>query len=108
MAEISTFPCGADQRKLSARASRKGLVAHPTKGSNMIYMTRTGSIAPGKAPAAHAFAQKVATYWKTEWDRTLDIRRPIGGNPNRIAWVGQYKDLADYEAATVKSSADPK
>ena len=74
----------------------------------MIYMTRTGAIAPGKSAAAHAFAQKVATYWKTEWDRTLDIRRPIGGNPNRIAWVGQYKDLADFETATVKSLADPK
>ena len=33
---------------------------------------------------------------------------PIGGNPNRIAWVGQYKDLADDEAATVKSLADPE
>ena len=74
----------------------------------MIYVTRTGSIAPGKAPAAHAFAQKVATHWKTEWDRTLEIRRPIGGNPNRIAWVGQYKDLAEYEAVSVKSLADPK
>ena len=50
----------------------------------MIYMTRTGAIAPGKSAAAHAFAQKVATYWKTEWDRTLDIRRPIGGNFNLI------------------------
>jgi hypothetical protein len=74
----------------------------------MIYVTRTGSIAPGRAPAAHAFAQTVAKHWKTEWDRTLEIRRPIGGNPNRIAWVGQYKDLAEYEAVTVKSSTDSK
>jgi hypothetical protein len=74
----------------------------------MVYVTRTGSIAPGKTSAANAFAQKVAIHWKTEWDRTLEIRRPIGGNPNRIAWVGQYKDLAEYEAVTVKSLADPK
>jgi hypothetical protein len=36
------------------------------------------------------------------------VRRPVGGNPNRIAWVAQYKDLADFDAATVKSLADPK
>jgi hypothetical protein len=74
----------------------------------MIYVTRTGSIAPGKALAAHEFAQKAASHWKTQWDRTLEIRRPIGGNPNRIAWVAQYKDLAEYEAATVKALSDPK
>ena len=74
----------------------------------MIYVTRTGSIAPGKSPAAWAFAQKAAEHWKTAWDRTLDLRRPVGGNPNRIAWVAQYKDLADFEAVTLKASADPK
>jgi len=74
----------------------------------MIHMTRTASIAPGKAPAAHAFAQKVASHWKTEWDRTIEVRRPIGGNPSRIAWVSQYKDLAEYETFMVKSLADPK
>ena len=74
----------------------------------MIYVTRTGSIAPGKSPAAWAFAQKAADHWKTAWDRTLELRRPIGGNPNRIAWVAQYKDLADFEAVTLKASADPK
>jgi hypothetical protein len=54
------------------------------------------------------FAQKASNYWKTEWDRNLEVRRPVGGNPNRIAWVAQYKDLADFDAATVKSLADPK
>ena len=74
----------------------------------MIYVTRTGSIAPGKAVAAHAFAQKAANHWKREWDRTLEVRRPVGGNPNRIAWVTQYKDLAEFDAVTLKSLADPK
>jgi hypothetical protein len=74
----------------------------------MIFVTRTGSIAPGKGVAAFAFAQKASNYWKTEWDRNLEVRRPVGGNPNRIAWVAQYKDLADFDAATVKSLADPK
>jgi len=74
----------------------------------MIHMTRTASIAPGKAPAAHSFAQKVASHWKTEWDRTIEVRRPIGGNTSRIAWVSQYKDLAEYETFMVKSLADPK
>jgi hypothetical protein len=74
----------------------------------MIYVTRTGSIMPGKGVAAHAFAQKAANHWKTEWDRTLEVRRPVGGNPNRIAWVAQYKDLADFDAVSLKSMADTK
>jgi hypothetical protein len=74
----------------------------------MIYVTRTASIAPGKGVAAFTFAQKASDYWRTTWDRNLEVRRPIGGNPNRIAWVGQYKDLAEFEAVTTKSLADPK
>ena len=30
------------------------------------------------------------------------------GNANRIAWVAQYKDLAEYDAVVLKSMADSK
>ena len=74
----------------------------------MISLVRTGAIAPGKGVAAAAFAQKIVDYWKNTYDRELQLLRPIGGNPNRIAWVARYKDLAEYDAVSLKSMADPK
>ena len=51
----------------------------------MITFVRTGAIAPGKAPGAIAFAQKIVAYWKDNYDREIEILRPVAGNPNRIA-----------------------
>jgi hypothetical protein len=74
----------------------------------MISFVRTGAIAPGKAAAAFAFAQKIVEYWKNNYDREIELRRPIGGNPNRIAFVAHYKDLAEFDAVNLKSLADAK
>ena len=74
----------------------------------MIYFVRTGAVAPGKGAHAFAFAQKIVKYWKTNFDKELELRRPIGGNPNRIAFVGRYKDLAEFDAVSQKSMADKK
>ena len=72
----------------------------------MISFVRTGAIAPGTAAAAFAFAQKVVEYWRQNYDREIELLRPLGGNPNRIAFAARYKDLAEYEAVSVKSLAD--
>jgi len=74
----------------------------------MISFVRTGSIAPGKGAQAIAFAQKIVAYWKSNYDQDIELLRPIGGNPNRIAFTSSYKDLAEFERVLNKSSADPK
>jgi len=74
----------------------------------MISFVRTGDIAPGKGVAAAAFAQKIVDYWKANYGRELQLMRPIGGNPNRIAWVGRYKDLAEFDEVSARTMADPK
>ncbi|MDQ6639508.1 MAG: hypothetical protein M3Z15_07555 [Pseudomonadota bacterium] len=74
----------------------------------MISFVRTGAIAPGKGAAALAFAQKIVDYWKSNYDREIEILRPIAGNPSRIAFVGRYRDLAEFDAVATKSLADTK
>lgn len=74
----------------------------------MIYFSRTGAIAPGKGPAAFVFAQKIVSYWKSNFGREMELRRPIGGNPNRISFVVLYKDLAEFDALSLKIQEDKK
>jgi hypothetical protein len=74
----------------------------------MITFTRTAAIAPGKAAAAAAFAQKVVDFYTSNYDIRVDVLRPIGGNPNRIAWRVRYDDLAALEANQLRSQADAK
>ena len=74
----------------------------------MISFVRTGSIAPGKGAQAFAFAQKIVAYWESNYDQHIDLLRPIGGNPNRIAFTSSYKDLAAFEKVLDKSSVDQK
>ena len=74
----------------------------------MIKFTRIGAIAPGKAAAVAVFAQKVVDFYRTQYDHKVEVMRPIGGNPNRIAWVATYPDLAAFDALTTRSQGDPK
>jgi hypothetical protein len=74
----------------------------------MISFVRTGAIAPGKGVQAIAFAQKIVAYWQTHYDQHIDLLRPIGGNPLRLAFRSGYKDLAEFEKLLNKSSADQK
>ncbi len=72
----------------------------------MIAFVRTASIAPGKTGSAMAFAHDVAAYIKKAHDVQLEVLRPIGGNPSRVAWSSRYKDLAAMEAFNTKLFAD--
>lgn len=74
----------------------------------MITFTRTAVIAPGKAPAAWAFAQKIVEFYKSNYDTPLEVLRPVAGNPGRISWVGRYASLAAFDAISVRSQSDQK
>jgi hypothetical protein len=74
----------------------------------MISFVRTGAIAPGKGAQTLAFAQKIVAYWQSNYDQHIDLLRPIGGNPLRLASVSSYKDLAEFEKILNKSSSDQK
>lgn len=72
----------------------------------MIAFVRTACIVPGKNASAMAFAHEVAAHIRKTQDVQLEVLRPIGGNPSRIAWSSRYKDLAAMEAFNTKLVAD--
>jgi len=72
----------------------------------MITITRTVSIAPAKTPNAVAFARQMAKYLREKHGATLEVLMPVGGNPLRIAWRGQYESLAQWESLTAKMLGD--
>jgi hypothetical protein len=72
----------------------------------MIAFVRTACIAPGKNAAAMTFARAIAAHLKTTQGIELEVLRPIGGNPSRIAWSARYKDLATFETVTAKLAGD--
>jgi hypothetical protein len=74
----------------------------------MIHFQRSGSIAPGKTPAALSFAREVAAYIKAKTGYEVKIGMPIGGNPNRISWFVQYENLAALEDTQGKLLQDQK
>ena len=74
----------------------------------MIRFVRTASVAPGKLGDALAFAKKVAEYLGKQHGVQMEVMMPVGGNPHRIAWRGEYTDLATMEKMTAKYMADPK
>jgi hypothetical protein len=74
----------------------------------MIAFVRVVSVKPGKTAAAMAFAKDIAAYIKTVYGVDLEVLRPIGGNPQRVAWSGRYANLADFEAFNGKLLGDAK
>jgi hypothetical protein len=72
----------------------------------MIAFHRTASIAPGKTASAISFARDIAAYMKEAYSVHLDVQLPVGGNPQRIAWSTEYKDLASFEAVQTKLLTD--
>jgi len=75
-------------------------------GDTMITIVRSASIAPGKTEGAHAFARNITKHIEKKYGRKLQVVTPIGGNPNRIAWLGTYEDVAEWEDFTSKALAD--
>jgi hypothetical protein len=73
---------------------------------HLISFVRVAGVAPGRTSAAIGFAQEMAAYMKNTYGVELEVLRPIGGNPQRIAWSARHKDLAAVEAVTAKTLAD--
>jgi hypothetical protein len=74
----------------------------------MIAFVRVAGVKPGKQVAAVAFAKEVSAFLKGSYHLDLEVLRPVGGNPQRIAWSTRYADLAAMEATTTRMLADPK
>ncbi len=55
---------------------------------------------------ALAFAHQVAKHIKEKHGTTLELLMPVGGNPNRIAWLSRYESLAQWESLAAKLLAD--
>lgn len=72
----------------------------------MISFVRVAGVAPGKTASAIGFAHEMAAYMKSAYGVELEVMRPIGGNPQRIAWSARYPDLATLEAVNTKTLAD--
>jgi hypothetical protein len=72
----------------------------------MITFVRTVSIAPGKLAEIMDFSQKVVKHVKDKHGLPIQLIMPIGGNPNRIAYVTTYPSLAEFEAASTKLTTD--
>ena len=72
----------------------------------MITFVRTAGITPGKTSSGLTFAKEVAAHFQKQYDVTLEVLMPVGGNPARIAWSGRYKDLAAMEAVNTRMFAD--
>ena len=72
----------------------------------MIAFVRFVSIMPGKTLDALAIAHKIKKHAKEKHGSEINLMMPIGGNPNRIAFVSRADHLADVEAALEKIAAD--
>ncbi len=72
----------------------------------MITFVRTVSIAPGKLAEIMEFSHKVVKHVKDKHGLPIQLIMPIGGNPNRIAYVTTYPSLAEFEAASTKLTTD--
>jgi hypothetical protein len=71
-----------------------------------IVFIRTATIGPGKTTQATEFAGKIASFIKDKHGLQLRVLRPIGGNPNRIAWVARHESLAALEEFHTKLFGD--
>mgnify|MGYP003616669709 FL=1 len=74
----------------------------------MIAFVRVASVKPGKQVAAMGFAKEIVGFLKSHHHLDVEVLRPVGGNPQRIAWSARYADLAAFDAASTKMLADPK
>jgi hypothetical protein len=74
----------------------------------MIAFVRVGSARPGKTGAAMAFAKDISAYIKAGYGVDLEVLRPVGGNPQRVAWSGRYANLTEFEAFNGKLMGDAK
>jgi hypothetical protein len=57
---------------------------------------------------AMAFANEISKQFTATTGIDVKIAVPVGGNPSRIAWIANYENLAQFEAAGLKLLADQK
>jgi len=74
----------------------------------MIAFSREACIAPGKTALALGFAHEISAYMKDAYGVSLEVLTPVGGNPARVCWSAQYKDLAAFDAVMSKLTGDQK
>jgi hypothetical protein len=74
----------------------------------MIAFVRVSSVKPGKQGAAMTFAKEISAFLKGTYHLDAEVLRPVGGNPQRIAWSTRFPDMASMETITAKMYADPK
>ena len=102
---------GACGQCFFGRVRRPTLSSTPNntlKGTTMITLYRSASIAPGKNASTYAFAHEMAAYVKDKTGSTVKVAVPVGGNPNRIVWSLQYDNLGALETQQTKLMADTK
>ena len=73
----------------------------------MIAFVRVACVKPGKQGAAMTFAKEISAFLKGSYHLDMEILRPVGGNPYRVAWSTRYADMAAMETITTKMLADP-
>lgn len=73
----------------------------------MIAFVRVVCVRPGKQGTAMAFAKEISAFLKSSYHLDTEVLRPVGGNPQRIAWSARYPDMASMETLNSKMLADP-
>ena len=74
----------------------------------MIAFVRVACVKPGKQVAAMTFAKEISAFLKSSYHLDVEVLRPVGGNPQGIAWSTRHADMAAMETFTTKMLADPK
>lgn len=72
----------------------------------MIVFVRTASVARGKLGDAVAAAKEISAYVEKQFGVSVEVMMPVGGNPNRIGWSAEYKNLGEAEELFDKMMAD--
>ena len=74
----------------------------------MIAFVRVAAVKPGKQVAAMTFAKEISAFLKSNYHLDTEVLRPVGGNPQRVAWSTRYADMAALETTSTKMLADAK
>lgn len=74
----------------------------------MLTAIREVGVFPGKGAAARTLMMDLIALAREIAGVDVEVVRPVGGNPQRIASFTRFKDLAAYEAAWAKIGADPR
>lgn len=72
----------------------------------MITLVRTCAFTPDKNAAVMTLTRQIKRHLKTKYGLEVRAQAPIGGSPNRIAYVMHFRSLSDLEALLMKLSDD--